>query len=73
MAQIKVLAKKNGYVSLRRVREGTEFFMDEKYMKKDEKGKAILPSWVEAVDPVAKGKKSAPVKEAEIIEEDEVL
>ena len=74
MAMIKVKATKLGYYNHARHREGAVFFMDEKAMKKDEKGKPILPSWVEYADkPAAKGRKAIVEEPEEIVESDEVI
>lgn len=55
MASQRVRAIREGYYNHERIKVDRVFNMDERFMKKDAKGKAILPSWVESGDkPVAK-------------------
>ncbi len=54
MASQRVRATREGYYNHERIKEGRVFSYDEKGMKKDAKGKPILPLWVESADKPAK-------------------
>jgi hypothetical protein len=67
MAKVKVEATRLGYYDHTRRPEGSVFWIDEAGLKKDAKGKVILPAWVKpaAVEAEAPKESAAAAKTGE--------